>query len=85
MKIELQQKTNYLIFISNKSNEGNMLMVELLYSAFIKIHGKYLILTDGDWTCYTITCRLGLEHHLHFFVAKEERKAWSKGRYCAYR
>ncbi len=61
-------------FLANKSKERNILIAERFLSGVVKIHGKYLLSTDGG-TWYPQACRfLGRTSYPFLFGEKYNRK-----------
>jgi putative transposase len=64
---------NRQILAVTVTRERNMFVAERFISSIVKIHGKHPVSTDGR-TCYPMACMsLRLKHHIHSFLAKEEK------------
>ena len=65
---------NRQILAQNITKERNMLVAERFMSDLVQIHGKHPVSTDGG-TWYPMACQfLRLKHHIHSFLAKEEKR-----------
>ncbi len=71
--IEPENKQILALF-AKISKERNMFVAERLLAGLINSHGKHPVSTDG-FTWYPMACSfLGLEHHIHSFLAKKREK-----------